>query len=107
MVGTMHSKMLSHNRYTDFLRVLISILFLFACVSAIVWFVYVMQYAEDKKDVTHLHNSTIAFQAVVISLLLYATGHHGVTMIKRYVLRSIHNVIDNIEKNIENTRISL
>lgn len=102
----MHTKMLGHKKYTDFIRVVISLLFLTACAATIVWLVYVTQYSDNKNN-EDIQNYTIAFQAVVISVLLYATGHHGVSMVQRYLLRNIHKVIDNIENGVESTSISL
>lgn len=98
MADIMHNRMLGHKRYTDYLRVFISILFLSACASTVVWLVYVSDYTDKKKN-EDVIMATIAFQAVVISVLLYASGHHGVTMIQRYILRGVHNAIDNIEKD--------
>lgn len=106
IADNMHNKMLGHRKYTDFLRILISVLFLFACAATITWLVYVIEYSDNKNG-EHVQQYTIAFQAVVISVLLYATGHHGVTMLKRYILRGVHKAIDNIEKDIENKSISI
>ena len=110
MVSSTHSKMMSYRKYTDFLRLIISILFLTACASTIIWIVYVSLYVEEKDDTkknVHIDQATIAFQAVVISTLLYATAHHGVTMVKRYLVRDNHTFIDRMENDLEDFSIRL
>lgn len=64
------------------LKMLFSLFPLGALAAVVVWFVYVIQYANDgntkkgAEDQTNTERADIAFQAVVASVLVYFVLHH-------------------------------
>ena len=70
-------------RRSSVLKMLLGLLPLFALASAVTWIVYTANYAQQdnkQSDAAQkfIDQSTIAFQGVVATVLIYFVSHHGI-----------------------------